>query len=267
MAIELGVITPHVPRIVHEDQVPEFQKGMVAGMKQVQGIIESMKPDVIVEISCHWPSTFDHFVDVTPRHKGILTSLEAPDMVADVPYDYPGDEELGMKLVEAAQKAGLRVLAVNNPTYVWDYGTLVPLRYLVPKEDIPIIALSVTWAANLEESYQWGQVIAKVLEESGKKAVFVASGAMSHNLGRSPDQMPSRSEMAMNEEFTKYLNKCDFASAWDMLPQYSKAAGVESGGRHLAVFLGAHEGEYTSQYFGEGQSSGSWNVVMTFEKK
>ncbi|EPR28144.1 3,4-dihydroxyphenylacetate 2,3-dioxygenase, partial [Geobacillus sp. WSUCF1] len=55
------------------------------------------------------------------------------------------------------------------PTYIWDYGTVVPLRYLAPNEDIAVISLSVTWAANLEETYTWGQVIGKVLRESKKK--------------------------------------------------------------------------------------------------
>ena len=53
--------------------------------------------------------------------------------------------------------------------FVWDYGTVVPLRYLVPNEDIPVMNLSVTLAANLEETYKWGQEIAKVLQETEKK--------------------------------------------------------------------------------------------------
>ena len=57
--------------------------------------------------------------------------------------------------------------------FVWDYGTVVPLRYLVPNEDIPVINLSVMLAANLEETYKWGQVIAKVLQETEKKVIFV----------------------------------------------------------------------------------------------
>lgn len=35
MTIELSVLSPHVPSICHEDQAPDFQQGMVDGMKEV----------------------------------------------------------------------------------------------------------------------------------------------------------------------------------------------------------------------------------------
>ena len=49
---------------------------------------------------------------------------------------------------------------------------VVPLRYLVPNEDIPVINLSVTLAANLEETYKWGQAIAKGITRNGQKGNF-----------------------------------------------------------------------------------------------
>lgn len=264
MALEMGVLTPHVPRICHEDKVPNFQKDMVKGMKKVSGKIYDVKAEAIVLVSCHWPSTFHHFVDGTPRHKGVLTAIECPEMISDVSYDYPGDEELAKQLVEAGQEAGLSIINVNDPTYIWDYGTVVPLRYLVPNEDIPVVNLSVTLAANLEETYQWGQQISKALNQSDKRIVFVSSGALSHNLVRGPEKMPTRSEQALDNQFIHYLETSNFTSAYDMLPQYAKAAGVESGGRHLSMLLGVLQGEYATEYFGYAQSSGSGNVVMTF---
>ncbi|GAB7389163.1 3,4-dihydroxyphenylacetate 2,3-dioxygenase [Bacillaceae bacterium] len=266
MSIELGVITAHVPRICFEDKVADFQKPLVNGMKEASKVIYALKPDVLLIVSCHWMSTFHHFVDATPQHKGILTAFECPELISDVHYHYPGDEELATQLVEAGKEAGLPVVKVTDPTYVWDYGTVVPLRYLVPKEDIPIIDLSVTWAASLDETYQWGQTIGKVLRESKKRAVFVASGALSHNLVRGPEKMPTRAEQALDNQFVDYLLSGDFISAREMLPQYARAAGVESGGRHLAMFLGVLEGEqYKATHLGYAQSSGSGNVIMTFE--
>ncbi|GAX90381.1 extradiol ring-cleavage dioxygenase [Effusibacillus lacus] len=265
MTIEMGVLTTHVPRICHEDHVADFQKPMVQAMKEVSKTIYSIQPDVLVIVSCHWNSTFHHFVDTTQRHKGILTAFECPELISDVPYNYPGDEQLGKQLVEAGKKAGLPVIEVNDPTYVWDYGTVVPLRYLVPNEDIPIIDLSVVWAASLDETYTWGQQIGKVLRESDKHAVFVSSGALSHNLVRGPELMPTLSEQALDKQFTEYLINGDFTSARNMLPQYARAAGVESGGRHLAMLLGVLEGDYRGNFLAYGQSSGSGNVVMTFQ--
>ena len=267
MSIELSVIAPHVPSICHKDQVPEFQQEMVAGLKVVSEEIAEVNPDVIVLISCHWPSTFNHYVDCTPVHKGFLTAMEIPEVIKDVPYHYPGDEALGQQLVQAGQAAGIPVIELNDPLYVWDYGTLVPLRHLVPNENIPVINMCVTLTASIEETYKWGQAIAEVLRASDKKCVFVASGAFSHNLVRGRHNKPSIAEHAMDKRFLELLMNKEYQAAYDMLPQYASAAKVESGGRHLAMLLGILDQECQAAYYGDGQSSGSWNPVITFSKK
>ncbi|MFC5590688.1 extradiol ring-cleavage dioxygenase [Sporosarcina soli] len=264
MTIELSMLVPHVPSICHEDQVPDFQQDLVTEMKQVAKQIEQIRPDAIVLVSCHWPSTFFHYVDCTPVHKGMLTAFEAPDLIKDVPYHYPGDEQLAQQLVKAGEDAGLQVQGVNDPYFLWDYGSVVPLRYLVPNEDIPVINLSVTLAASLEETYDWGNIIAKVLRESDKKFVFLSSGALSHNLVRGRHNKPTVTEHALDKQFVEFIMKKDYQAAYDMLPEYARFARVESGGRHLAMLLSMLDDEMEPAYLAEGQSSGSWNALITF---
>jgi 3,4-dihydroxyphenylacetate 2,3-dioxygenase len=264
MTLELGILTVHTPRMCFEDSTPDFQKPLVRSLKKIAAQLDENKPDVILIASCHWMSSFQHYVNATPVHEGVLTAFECPELVKDVPYSYPGDHDLASELVEAGVNAGLPVVKVNDPTYIWDYGTLVPLRYLVPKENIPIIDLSLTWAASLEETFQWGQVIGETLSKSKKRAVFVSSGALSHNLVRDPARMPTLTEQALNNQFVDYLLEGNYEACWEMLPQYNRVAGVESGARHLAILLGLLP-EKTKAVFHEfGQSSGSGNVVMTF---
>jgi len=265
LTIELSMLVPHVPSMCHQDQVPVFQQDMAAGMKEIGKRLQRLKPDVIVLVSCHWPSTFFHYVDCTPVHKGILTAFEAPDLIKDVSYHFPGDEELANELVSAGQDAGLQVQGVNDPYYIWDYGSVVPLRYLVPDEDIPVINLSVTLAASLEETYKWGQVIAKVLRESEKKVVFVSSGALSHNLVRGRHNVPTITEHAMDKQFIEFVMNKNYQEAFSMLPEYARFARVESGGRHLAMLFSMIENECVPAYHADGQSSGSWNALITFE--
>lgn len=267
MTIELSMLVPHVPSLCHEDQVPDFQQDLAAEMKKVANEIKQLNPDVIVLVSCHWPSTFFHYVDCTPVHKGILTAFEAPDLIKDVPYHYPGDEGLANELVKAGIEAGFHVQGVNDPYYVWDYGSVVPLRYLVPNEDIPVINLSVTLAASIDETFKWGEQIKKVLRETGKKVIFAASGALSHNLVRGRHNTPTVSEHAMDKQFIDFIMKQDYQSAYKMLPQYASLAKVETGGRHLAMLLAMVEEGGKPTFLAEGQSSGSWNALITFEKR
>jgi 3,4-dihydroxyphenylacetate 2,3-dioxygenase len=264
MSLEMALLAAHVPSICHEQNVPDFQQELVKGLKLMRDRIKELQTDVIVLMSCHFPATFHHYVDATARHSGILTAIECPDLISDVPYDYPGDEELARKLVTAGNEAGLPIVELNDPTYIWDYGTVVPLRYMVPNQDISIISLSVCWASSLEESYQWGVQIGHVLRESEKRAVFVSSGALSHNLVRGRHHTPSRSEQAMDNQFIEYLMNGDYASAREMLNQYARIAGIESGGRHLAALLGVLDDKQRAEFWGYGQSSGSANAIISF---
>lgn len=264
MSLELSMVVPHVPSICHEDQAPEFQRNIVESMKELGNQISELKPDAIVLISCHWPSTFTHYVDVTPVHKGMLTAMEAPELIKDVPYHYPGDLDLGMKLVQAGQDANIQVLEVNDSNYVWDYGTLVPLRYLVPKADIPIVNLCVTLTSDLDETYRWGKAIRKVINESEKRIVFVASGALSHNLVRGRHNKPTTAEHALDKEFVDLIMKKEYKAAHAMLPEFARFAKVESGGRHLAMLFAMIDDDFEPAYFSDAQSSGSWNPVITF---
>ncbi|MFD1169096.1 DODA-type extradiol aromatic ring-opening family dioxygenase [Oceanobacillus caeni] len=267
MTIELAALVPHVPSITHEEKVPEFQREMVNAMKKISKEIDKIKPDAIVLVSCHWPSTFFHYVDCTSVHKGSLTATEAPDLIKDVPYYFPGDPELGNQLVEAGIEANLDVKGVDDPYFVWDYGSVVPLRYLTPKENIPIVNLSVTLAASLEETNKWGQVIAQVLRESDKKYVFLSSGALSHNLVRGRHNVPTVSEHALDKQFVNLVKKKDYESAYNMLPEYARMARVESGGRHIAMLFSMIDKSWTPSYLADGQSSGSWNALITFAEK
>ncbi|QQE77725.1 extradiol ring-cleavage dioxygenase [Alicyclobacillus sp. SO9] len=264
MSLELAMISPHTPRICHKDKVAAFQQPLVDAMVKTADLIESLHPDVIVLVSCHWQSSFTHYVDATPRHKGVLTAVECPDIITDVHYDFQGHPELAQELVESGKSAGLKVESINDETYMWDYGTVVPLRYLV-KGDIPIVDLSVCQAASLEETTKWGAVMAQVFQETQLRVVFIASGALAHNLRRGPEFWPNITEQALDREFCSYLVKGDTESAAEMLPSYVRAAGVEAGGRHVAMLLGVLQGNFAGRLHGYGPSSGSGNPVLTMQ--
>jgi 3,4-dihydroxyphenylacetate 2,3-dioxygenase len=267
MTIELAVYGTHAPPFLNEDQVPDYQKQLVTAFHQQRDKIKEVKPDVMVLISSHFLTNWNHYVDGTPEHKGFLTAREHPDTISNVPFDYPGDKELAFELAEAGKAVGIPVVAFDESTYIWDYGTLVPLRYWVPNGDLPVIDLSCNMSASLEETYRWGEEMGKVLRNSKKRVVFGSSGAMSHRLVRGRENMPTIAEKAMDERFIELLIADKYNEAWEMLPQFSWAADVESGGRHVAALLGVLGNDFNASYLGYAQSSGSGNPHLTFEPK
>lgn len=269
MSLELVLLVSHVPSILHESKAPVFQKEIIAALHTQKEHINEVKADVIVIISCHFKTNWNHYVDATPKHEGICTAMEHPDLIANLPYSYPGDEMLAIAIAEAGKEAGIPAVSFNESSYVWDYGTLIPIRYLVPDEDdIAVIELSVNESASLEETFRWGQAIGKALRKSDKRVVFVGSGALSHRLIRGREAMPSLAEQALDDRFVEYLMNGRYDLALAMLPQYSEFADVESGGRHVAAMLGVLRNDtFKADYLGYAQSSGSGNHHISFHAK
>src|SRR5947209_12620598 len=105
---------------------PDFRAVRDGLVEQGRDVAEA-RPDVIVINSCHLITTFPTVVDGTPRHRGVLTAQEAPEIIHGVAYDYPGDYELAADIVARGRAAGLQSVLANDVHYPLDYGTVMPM--------------------------------------------------------------------------------------------------------------------------------------------
>jgi 3,4-dihydroxyphenylacetate 2,3-dioxygenase len=91
---------------------------------------------------------------------------------------------------------------------------------------------------DLEECFQWGGYVVQSLRESGRRGVFVASGALSHRLVRGPEKWPLPEHRELDERFAGMLSEGKYEAAWKWLPEFASAVDAEMGARHLAMMLG-----------------------------
>jgi 3,4-dihydroxyphenylacetate 2,3-dioxygenase len=224
-------------------------------------------PDVIVINSCHLVTTFPVVVDGTPRHRGVLTAQEAPELIHGVEYDFPGDYAMASALIDRGRAAGETCTLANDVHYPLDYGTVMPLVcYLDTAQRTPVVPVSVCLASDLGESFRWGQHIAAAVRAAGRRAAFVASGSVSHRLVRGPERWPTPSDQELDHRLARMLVEGDHGGAWAWLPEYVKEAEPEMGGRHLAMMLGVlvESGQrFTGEAHAYGPSSGSGNYVIS----
>ncbi|HLF49045.1 MAG TPA: extradiol ring-cleavage dioxygenase [Methylomirabilota bacterium] len=237
------------------------------GLAAQGALVAQSRLDVVVLNSCHLIATFPTVVDGTPRHRGVLTAQEAPELIHGVAYDYPGDHELAGQLIAKGKAAGRPCVLANDVHYPLDYGTVMPMVcYLDPAQKLPLVPVSVCLAADLNESYEWGRSLAQVAQESGKRVGFVASGAVSHKLVRGPEKGPSPEDEALDHRFATLLAGGEYAALWTWLPEFARTTQAEMGGRHLAMLLGAvmESGQrFASTVHAYGPSSGSGNYVIS----
>jgi 3,4-dihydroxyphenylacetate 2,3-dioxygenase len=223
--------------------------------------------DAMVINSCHLITTFPTVVDGTPRHRGVLTAQEAPEIIHGVGYDIPGDYELAASIIARGRAAGLQCVLANDVHYPLDYGTVMPMVcYLDRAQRLPTVPVSVCLSADLAEAFEWGRHIAVAARESGKRVGFVASGSVSHKLVRGPEKGPRPEDEELDHRLAKMLAAGEYRQLWQWLPEFARAAEPEMGGRHLAMLLGAiiESGEtFEATVHAYGPSSGSGNYVIS----
>src|SRR5512134_320152 len=176
-------LTVHTPRYCTYEAAfagklahPDF-RAVRDGLVEQGKNVTAAAPDVIVVNSCHLITTFPTVIDGTPRHRGVLTAQEAPELIHGVAYDFPGDYDLAAALIALGKAAGLQCVLANDVHYPLDYGTVMPMVcYLDRAQRTPIVPVSVCLSADLKESFEWGRHIAQAARESGKRVGFVASG-------------------------------------------------------------------------------------------
>ncbi len=257
-----GFVVAHTPRIRDPEGAGGVFAPIVQGMRAAAEEIARLKPDVILIASCHWVTTFQPYVNAASRHRGILTSHEAPDLIHGWAYDYPGDPVLAREVAVAGKAHGIPVVIFDEPTFVLEYGTVIPLRYLTPNADVGVIPLSVCWASDLRECGAWGEAIREAVVKSDRRAVFVASGSFSHKLVRGPETWPAPGLQKLDHQLADLLTSGQNAAARALLPGYVEQADPEMGARHIAMLIGATGPDYRGQLLGYGPSSGSGNPVI-----
>jgi len=223
--------------------------------------------DAVVVNSCHLIATFPTVVDGTPRHRGVLTAQEAPELIHGVAYDIPGDYELASDIAARGRAAGLQTVLANDVHFPLDYGTVMPMVcYLDRAQTLPMVPVSVCLSADLAESFEWGRHIAAAARASGKRVGFVASGSVSHKLVRGPEKGPRPEDEELDHRLAKLLAAGEYEALWAWLPEFCRAAQAEMGGRHLAMLAGAlleSKQRFAATVHAYGPSSGSGNYVIS----
>lgn len=264
-AIIGALIVTHTPRIANEAAAPAFTREMIRGMHELGEVVARLRPDVIVQSSTHWVTTFNHYVLAHARHRGVLTSSEAPEIIAGMPYDFPGDPELARAIADRANGKGVPAIATAAEPFMLEYGTVNPVQYLTPKFDVPVVPVSCCLLADIPECLRFGAAVGEAIRASARRAVVVASGALSHKLVRGPEKWPGDEDRQLDHQFVDLLTQGKAEEIKTFFPPFCKTVQAEMGGRHVAMLLGATGGAFKGRLHAYGPSSGTGNPVVSLE--
>lgn len=181
MSIIAGFMVPHPPMIVpavgrgSEAEVTETTKSY----ERVADEIAELKPDTIIISSPHSIMYSDYF-HISPGEgaKGSFGQFGAPQVGFDEAYD----EELVQEICRLADESHFRAGTFGERDHDLDHGTMVPLYFIRQKYTGGKIIRVGLSGLPLTDHYLLGMMIGKAVEKLGRRAVYVASGDLSHKL-------------------------------------------------------------------------------------
>jgi 4,5-DOPA dioxygenase extradiol len=134
------------------------------------------RPRAVLVVSAHWETSLP-MLSGRERHDTIHDFAGFPPSLYALRYDAPGSPGLAQRAAGLLRAAGYTP-AVNGCRGL-DHGAWVPLRWMYPQVDVPVVQLSVQTALGAEHHLRLGEALAPLPAEG---VLVIGSGHVTHNL-------------------------------------------------------------------------------------
>ena len=240
MAILAAFMVPHPPMIVPavgRGSEKQIQKTIDA-YEQVADEIAALAPETIIITSPHTVMYADYF-HISPGKgaKGDFGRFRA----AQVCFDEEYDRELVNELADLARGQGFPAGVMGERDKRLDHGTMVPLYFVRRKyTGAKIVRIGLS-GLPLSEHYRFGQMIREAVDKLGRKAVFVASGDLSHKLQDYGPYGFAEEGPQYDARIMDVCSRAAFGELFDFDETFCDRA-AECGHRSFVIMAGAFDG-------------------------
>ena len=246
-SIPLGIIAPHPPIIIPpiggEYELKQVEN-TINSLKSLKEDIKNIDPDLLIIISPHSPAFKDSYA-IKKSHilSGSLLNFGYPKISIEMKNDTGFVESL----VNNMEKKSINVVKMDEKEGLFynqiklDHGVIVPLYYLVDENKYKLVSLSISFL-DYKNHYKFGKVIKDTVEETGKTAVFIASGDLSHRLKPgAPAGFHPRGE-EFDKKIVEIISSSDLEELFKLDSGLIDDAG-ECGLRSIFVLAGCFDGK------------------------
>ena len=280
-----GYLAPHPPHLVYGENPPQNEARSQGGWEQLRWAyeraranLEELKPDVLLVHSPHWiTQQGHHFLGV--RH----LSGKSVDPIFPNLFRYNFELEVDVELAEACcvngADMGLNTKMMRNPNFRVDYGTITTLHMIRPQWDIPMVGISANnspyclkMEEGLEEMDILGKATRKAIEDSGRRAVLLASNTLCHLHFSEEPVPPEDMSQEHPENYEGYLwdmrmidlmRQGKTREVFEVLPQFINESFAEvKSGAFTWMFSAMEYPELPGELHGYGTVIGTGNAVM-----
>lgn len=237
--IEKCFVLPHPPIIMPE--IGRGEEHMIArtraSMERAAAEIAALKPDTVVLSSPHAPFYRDgFFIAGGQRARGDFSPFGFPEIQMDLALDL----ELSTEIARLADEEGIANVRSRGSAKL-DHGTLVPLRFVEQAyADFQLVLLGLSMLP-AREHYRLGVCVQKAARALGRRAVFIASGDLSHVLKKDGPYGFREEGPAFDGLLTDILSRAAFGELLSM-PQGLSEKAAQCGLPSFQIMAGTLDG-------------------------
>ncbi|MPT39397.1 MAG: dioxygenase [Achromobacter sp.] len=200
---------------------------------------QGRKPKGVLVVSPHW---MGEGLALSTRDRQVAWHDFGgfPQELYTLQYGAPGAPALAGRVQSLLAEAG--IAAEQDPRRPLDHGAWVPLRYLYPDADVPVVQLSLDMGRDAAGQLALGRALAPLRDED---ILIIGSGSLTHNLRdvRMPQNAPAVPYVsAFQDWYARKLAEHDVPALLDWQAQAPGAAQAHPHDEHLMplyVALGA----------------------------
>ncbi len=278
-------LVAHVPTIVLSEEIRrELNNGddstLVSGLRELRAeVFEKVDYDTVIVLDSHWATTVEFVVTAQEQRSGLFTSEELPRGMCQRPYDFKGDPELAHLIASKGADHSTWITPIEDDHLPIFYATTNVWEYLGQGLDKRWISIGVCQTADMEDNLRLGRALADAIEESDRKVLLVASGAMSHTFWPLR-QLRDHESAGVDHIFTAeaavadhvrlgWLADGDHARVLDTMPDFYRYKPEARFGHYLMMLGALGEGDCTAtsrQYGNYENSIGTGQVHLWFDR-
>jgi 3,4-dihydroxyphenylacetate 2,3-dioxygenase len=246
--IVLAAKVTHVPSLMLSEQdgaLKGRRAPAIESLKEIGRRARSRGADTFLIFDTHWLSNFGFHINANARHTGTYTSHEAPHMIRDLSYDYPGAPALADLIAQEALTDGLEVHAHRVPSLALEYGSIVPMHYMNADRALKVLPVASPLFASVEENRKFGEACRRAIARADGNIAVLASGSLSHKVV-SNRQVGENQWDIMSSEFNRQMD-LRVLELWgarryrefvELLPEYATKCSGEALMADTAMLFG-----------------------------
>lgn len=186
MSLVFAAIMSHGPGMTaRADRAdPAVRDPFFATLERLRSKLEASRPDALIVIAAEHFANF--FMNNMPAYcigmaQDYEGPIEDPEWLRIPRRTIPGNPDLSRRIVGRVME---RVDVAYAEEWKFDHGIMVPLNFLTPRFDLPVIPVNINCQGPpltpLDRAYQFGIALGEACDSVPERVAIVGTGGISH---------------------------------------------------------------------------------------